>query len=75
MKKLMLLALVAMLSLTACTSRTSYGDCIGAFEEEAPGLKYKVDTMNVVWGIVFMETIIVPVVVVLDETKCPVGRK
>lgn len=72
MKRIFLaLAIVALLS--GCTKKTEYGDCIGAFDDRRPDLHYKADTGNVVLAIVFSETIIVPAVVVLDETMCPVG--
>lgn len=68
-------SLLLLLSLlVGCTSRTEFGDCIGAFSDGDPGLRYEVSAWNIVLGIIFVETVIVPVFVVLDETMCPVAR-
>lgn len=65
---------VLMLGLLAgCTTKTPYGDCIGAFDEKKPGVDYKLSVKNLILAIFFSETIIVPVVVVADEIRCPVG--
>lgn len=58
-----------------CTSSTSYGECIGILEEREPDLRYSADVGNIVLAVVFSETIVVPLVVVLGEHSCPVGRK
>jgi len=58
-----------------CTSQTDFGPCIGAFDEKDPALTYKVSGWNIGMGLLFSEFIIPPVVVVVDETFCPVGRK
>jgi len=76
MKKILMIgAMIAALSATACTSQTSFGDCIGVDDTEDPALKYSVDTGNVILGVVFIETIFVPAVVLLDEFKCPTGKR
>lgn len=72
--KLAALVLAAVFA-AGCTSETEFGRCIGVNEERDPHLTYKVDTGNVVVGIIFVETIFVPVIVALDELYCPVGRK
>ena len=72
MKKLFIVAMMA-LALTGCTSATQYGQCIGAFEDKNPELTYKPSVWNVFLAILFSETIIVPVIVVIDETLCPNG--
>ena len=74
MKKILLIALAAMF-LAGCTENTQYGDCIGIADEKDPTLIYKVDTWNAVLGIVFIETVIVPIIVLTTETFCPVGKK
>lgn len=72
MKKLVCaLLVVAMLALTGCTSRTAFGPCIGAFEDESPNLHYKVSVWNTILAIIFFETIVVPIVVIASEAKCP----
>jgi len=76
MRSLFLAALLA-LGLTGCTDKTEFGPCVGAFEEERrdPALDYRMSTTNVVVAVIFWETVIVPAIVVLDETYCPIGRK
>ena len=73
MKKL--IAALALIALAGCTSQTAYGTCIGAFDEGDPKLVYKTNVWNVAMGVIFFEFIIPPVIVIADETKCPVGRK
>jgi hypothetical protein len=74
MKKILIVALAAMF-LAGCTSRTEYGPCVGLGEDQNPALHYKVSVWNAFLGIVFVETVIVPIFVVVDETFCPVGKK
>jgi len=74
MKKV-LLALVAVAMLAGCTQRTEHGACIGVTEDKDPALTYKVSAWNVFLGIIFVETIIVPLVVVFDNIQCPSGKK
>jgi hypothetical protein len=70
-----LIAASAMALLAGCTSATEFGKCIGITETGKPDLVYKASTKNVILGIVFIETIVAPVIVVLDEFNCPVGKK
>lgn len=65
----------AALLLSGCTTETDLGPRIGAFDERDPTLIYKVSVLNVALAVIFVETIIVPVVVVVDETVCPVAKK
>lgn len=73
MKAILALVLAAML--TACTTRTDYGDCIGAFDAKDPAYHYDLSVWNMVLAVVFFETIVVPIVVINDYTHCPVGKK
>ncbi len=70
-----LLAILAVVVLSSCTERTEFGECIGAFDDKNPELIYKVSVNNVVWGILGGELIAPPIVVLVDQTHCPVGRK
>jgi hypothetical protein len=74
MKKLLLIVCATAI-LAGCTTRTDYGDCVGAGEDKNPALTYKLDIWNTFLGILFVETIIVPIVVVANELYCPVGKK
>lgn len=75
MKKLFAAAIVALtLTTSACTEQTSEGKCIGAFDDGDPTLLYKGSGWNIAMGIIFVETIVVPVVVVMDDIKCPYAR-
>jgi hypothetical protein len=65
------------LLITGCTSSTEFGKCIGAFDDEfkQPDLVYKASTWNIALGVIFIETVIVPLFVVLDEAQCPFAKK
>lgn len=60
-----------------CTSETQYGRCLGLDDEvqKDPKLIYEVDVGNVIVGVVFVQTIVVPIWVALKEFYCPVGVK
>ena len=74
MKKILLVAtMVALLS--GCTSSTQYGSCIGIADDKEPNLQYKLSVWNTFLAIIFSETIVVPIVVLANETYCPVGVK
>lgn len=74
MKKLLLIILVTA-ALAGCTTTTNFGKCVGVNDEKNPSLVYKIDVWNAFLGILFVETIIVPLIVVVDELYCPVGKK
>lgn len=75
-KNILLAAMLALgLAQSACTSSTAYGECLGVNEDQDTGLRYKVSAENVVLAAIFSETIFVPIIVVVNETYCPVGRK
>ena len=65
------------LILSACDTSNHYGKCIGPFnkEDKNPKLDYEVDGWNVVLSIIFVETIIVPVVVLGYDLECPYAYK
>ncbi len=67
------LAVAAMVLLAGCTSSTRYGDCVGVLEDKDPTLAYSADVGNIVLGILFFETVVVPAVVVLAQLECPTG--
>ncbi len=67
--------LVFSLLFTGCTSNTEFGSCVGFFESRRPEFQYHFSAWNVLLSILFSETIIVPVIVVVDETFCPIGKK
>lgn len=69
------LLFMAVLILSGCTSRTEFGECVGVADEKKPDLVYKLDAWNVFYGVLFSQTIIVPIVVLANETLCPVARK
>jgi hypothetical protein len=73
-KKIFIFAAIAILA-SGCTSRTEHGECIGAFDEGVPDLQYKLSIKNTVLAVLFSETIFVPVIVVANEARCPVGKK
>lgn len=72
--KLTAVLLIAAL-LAGCTSKTEFGDCIGIADDKKPDLQYKVSAMNVFLAIIFIETVFVPVIVLVDQTSCPIAKK
>ena len=72
MKRIAILLLIA--ALAGCTTRTSYGECVGINQDQDPTLRYKVDVWNAILGVVFFEMIVPPVIVVANELYCPVGK-
>jgi hypothetical protein len=77
MNKLLKLTAVVIvaLALVACTTRTEFGECIGAADDKSPALIYRLSAWNIIVGIIFSETIVVPVVVVAAQLMCPEGKK
>lgn len=73
MKKLLVLIVAAVL-LGGCTTRTEYGECIGLGESGQKDLHYKLSAWNLAMGVIFVETLVVPVVVAANELSCPVGK-
>lgn len=61
--------------LAGCTFSNDYGECIGLDDQEQPHLKYEISTWNIVMGVLFVEMLVPPVVVALEATKCPTGRR
>lgn len=66
------LALIATLLLAGCEGSRRGVPCVGFTEKEKPGVEYEISTRNAILGVVFFETVWVPVVVVFKEAKCPV---
>lgn len=62
------------LLLTGCTSKTEHGSCVGVTEDKKPYLVYKPAIWNIVVGMIFFETILIPTYVVLYEFQCPVEK-
>lgn len=70
-KAIAILAIMALL--TGCTSSNEFGECIGAFDDKKPGADYKLSVWNTVLAVIFVETVVVPVVVVANQSLCPTG--
>jgi hypothetical protein len=71
-----ILAILAALVFTGCTSSTEYGACVGAFEDKNPALKYNISGWNALMGVIGTSLLFVPtILVVKDATFCPVGVK
>lgn len=75
MKKLLTIFLAALL-LSGCAASTEFGPCVGISNaEQNPNFVYDISVRNVIVGVIFSETVIVPVIVILKEFQCPVGKK
>jgi hypothetical protein len=72
---LALIAVGSVVVFTGCVSSTKYGQCVGISDDKDPALQYKLSVRNAVIGVFLAETIIVPVVVLVNEIQCPVGVK
>jgi hypothetical protein len=70
------LTLISLVSTTGCHSNTEYGPCVGIDSADRnPHLEYRLSTWNVILGVVFFEMVFPPILVVVNETYCPVGLK
>ncbi len=49
--------------------------CVGVTDPQNPAFRYKLDTWNTILGIVFVETIFMPVIVANNYLFCPVSYK
>lgn len=54
-----------------------YGDmpCVGIGETQDPRFHYKLSVRNTVIGILFFEMIVPPIIILANETFCPVSVK
>ena len=69
----MILTLILVVS---CTERTKFGPCVGMGDDNRnPNLIYKLDGWNLAMGLIFVELIVPPIIVLANETYCPVGVK
>lgn len=69
------LVLLSFTVLAGCQSKTQFGECVGIGDTKNPNLEYKLSARNTVMGIFFFELIAPPVIVLVNETYCPVGTK
>lgn len=68
--------LACALLFAGCESSTEWGACIPVDKSGArPDREYQLSVQNAVLGIIFIETIFAPVIVLASETYCPVGPK
>jgi hypothetical protein len=69
-----LVAAFILACLVGCTDTTAFGACVGISDQPNPALLYKPSVRNIVIAIIFSETIIVPVVVIVNQLNCPIGK-
>lgn len=69
------LVLVILLTISGCRTSTEHGECVGINDKKKDNLMYEISVRNVVLGIVFSESIFVPVNVIFYNFECPVGVK
>jgi hypothetical protein len=67
--------LMMALMTSSCASENHYGECVGLGEDKRPDLEYKVEAWNIIAAIVFVEALVVPIYVSLEEVWCPTGPK
>lgn len=66
------IAAVLLLSLSACTTSNTMGKCVGYSEGSKNLENYSASVWNIFLGVVFAETVIVPVIVAGNNMYCPV---
>jgi hypothetical protein len=74
MKKIVAaICLAAGLMMTGCTMSNEYGACKGFANEDEkdPNLHYSIKTTNVVWAVIFSETLLWPILTASFWLKCP----
>lgn len=64
--------LLAGATLSGCEDHRKGGRCIGVSDDPEPGVKYEVSVQNIVVGAILIETIFVPIIVLLKEIRCPI---
>lgn len=64
---------IALVLLSACTSKTEFGPCVGVTDDKDPKLTYKVSVWNAALGVIFSEMILPPILVLANETYCPIA--
>lgn len=71
--KVALLCLGAIMA--GCVSENEYGSCVGIAQEgrRDPKLYYDLSIWNVFWGVVGVEMIFPPILVLHHELYCPTG--
>lgn len=79
MKNALLAATLMLPTWVACTSSVPINGrevpCIGAFDDPDPRYVYKANVKNIILAVIFVEMIIPTIVVILDETRCPVSER
>lgn len=68
-------AFTSLFFLTACTTKTEHGKCIGFLVDEDPSLKYEISLQNTVLSLIGIELILPPALWVTHYAKCPTGPK
>lgn len=57
------------------TTGTEYGDCVGLGQAKVDSLVYEPNVGNIIVAAVGIETVVIPVYIVLTSFECPVGVK
>ena len=78
-RTVLLFCLAAALALPGCTYSEKIDgvtvSCVGLTEEEDPNYRYAVDGWNVFWGVIGLELIAPPIVVLTSAWKCPTAPR
>ena len=69
-----LLLVLSLGLLASCTYETPTGQCVGLDDERDPRLEYEISTRNALVGVLFVETLLVPGFVLLENLYCPTGK-
>lgn len=70
----MILICIALMTFS-CASKTEFGNCVGINDTKDSKLNYEYSVRNIAVGIIFLEMIVPPLVVVFNKLECPVSKK
>lgn len=74
MRRVLFLLLV-LVTVASCRGSTDYGECIGIADDGDPHLRYGMSTRNAIVSILLVETVVVPVVWLSTDARCPIARR
>ena len=66
--------LASILLLAGCSFSNEHGECIGIDDDPKPNLTYEIDTVNAVVSVLFIQSLFIPIVYLLECVRCPTGK-
>lgn len=77
MRNIVLVLSLASATVAGCNSENEFGKCVGIGQSDRrdPNLYYDLSIWNVFWGVVGVEMIFPPILVLHHELYCPTGKR